>query len=106
MHFCSFFRLALPPKSDTREELTALKALDKLLRTYDRRSTPTNDLGKQLFTYVRGTISMGWMGLVAPINFQTRKSLGVKIHPQVLNFENYLIKENLLFHYLVLHITL
>jgi len=37
--------LALPPKSDTREELTALKALDKLLRTYDRRSTPTNDLG-------------------------------------------------------------
>ena len=39
------FRLALPPKSDTREELTALKALDKLLRTYDRRSTPTNDLG-------------------------------------------------------------
>ena len=32
--------------SDTREELTALKALDKLLRKYDRRSTPTNDLGK------------------------------------------------------------
>ena len=30
-----------------REELTALKALDTLLRSnYDRRSTPTNDLGK------------------------------------------------------------
>lgn len=33
------------PPENTREELTALKALDKLLRTYDRRSTPTNDLG-------------------------------------------------------------
>jgi len=43
--FLVFLGLALPPKSDTREELTALKALDKLLRTYDRRSTPTNDLG-------------------------------------------------------------
>jgi len=43
--FLMFLGLALPPKSDTREELTALKALDKLLRTYDRRSTPTNDLG-------------------------------------------------------------
>ena len=31
--------------SDTREELTALKALDGLLRKYDRRSTPTNDQG-------------------------------------------------------------
>ena len=59
MHFCSFFRLALPPKSDTREELTALKALDKLLRTYDRRSTPTNDLGKNtlLITQVNSSIS-------------------------------------------------
>ncbi len=36
--------------SDTREELTALKALDKLLRKYDRRSTPTNDLGEYLGT--------------------------------------------------------
>ena len=32
--------------ADKREDLTALKALDKLLRRYDRRSTPTNDLGK------------------------------------------------------------
>ena len=28
------------------EEQTALKALDFLLRKYDRRSTPSNDLGK------------------------------------------------------------
>ena len=47
------FRLALPPKSDTREELTALKALDKLLRTYDRRSTPTNDLGMYSSGFLR-----------------------------------------------------
>jgi hypothetical protein len=33
------------PKPDKREDLTALKALDILLRRYDRRSTPTNDLG-------------------------------------------------------------
>ena len=34
------------PAPDKREDLTALKALDVLLRKYDRRSTPTNDLGK------------------------------------------------------------
>ena len=34
------------PTPDKREDLTALKALDVLLRKYDRRSTPTNDLGK------------------------------------------------------------
>ena len=34
------------PTNDKREDLTALKALDVLLRKYDRRSTPTNDLGK------------------------------------------------------------
>ena len=34
------------PPNDKREDLTALKALDVLLRRYDRRSTPTNDLGK------------------------------------------------------------
>ena len=28
------------------DELTALKALDTMLRRYDRRSTPTNDLGE------------------------------------------------------------
>ena len=39
------------PQSDTREELTALKALDKLLKTYDRRSTPTNDLGKSRIVF-------------------------------------------------------
>ena len=33
------------PTPDKREDLTALKALDVLLRKYDRRSTPTNDLG-------------------------------------------------------------
>ena len=33
------------PTPDKREDLTALKALDVLLRRYDRRSTPTNDLG-------------------------------------------------------------
>ena len=32
--------------ADKREDLTALKALDKLLRRYDRRSTPTTGLGK------------------------------------------------------------
>ena len=35
------------PSPDKREDLTALKALDVLLRRYDRRSTPTNDLGKK-----------------------------------------------------------
>ena len=30
-----------------KEEQAALKALDSLLRTYDRRSTPSNDLGKE-----------------------------------------------------------
>ena len=29
------------------DDLTALKALDTMLRKYDRRSTPTNDQGKQ-----------------------------------------------------------
>ena len=32
------------------EEMTALTALDKLLKKYDRRSTPTNDLGKNWMT--------------------------------------------------------
>ena len=41
----------VPPAPPQREELTALKALDKLLRTYDRRSTPTNDLGKPKIFY-------------------------------------------------------
>ena len=35
-------------KENKREDLTALKALDVLLRNYDRRSTPTNDLGECL----------------------------------------------------------
>ena len=37
--------------AEKREELTALKALDVLLRKYDRRSTPTNDLGKCSSTF-------------------------------------------------------
>ena len=36
------------PAPDKREDLTALKALDVLLRKYDRRSTPTNDLGTKI----------------------------------------------------------
>lgn len=31
-------------ETQDRDEVTALKALDKLLKRYDRRSTPTNDL--------------------------------------------------------------
>ena len=40
-------------QNEKREELTALKALDVLLRKYDRRSTPTNDLGKCSSTVFR-----------------------------------------------------
>ena len=46
------------PSPDKREDLTALKALDVLLRRYDRRSTPTNDLGKKKFPHKIFTNSM------------------------------------------------
>ncbi|XP_040574378.1 glycine receptor subunit alpha-3 [Lepeophtheirus salmonis] len=76
-----------PPKD--REEFTALKALDKLLRKYDRRSTPTNDLRKptnvscQLFVASLSSINTENMDYVTDTYLRQKWSDSRLSHPDI-----------------------